>query len=607
MNGYLLQLSIGPVQDFIAAARRTRDLWCGSLLLSEVSKAAARCLAESDALLIFPALEKGAPELEPYPPGKFNVANIILAEVPPAVSLSPKALADKARAAAQTRFLEISDEVKHELKDIIDPARWENQMDDVIEFYSAWCVLDGGGYKASRARLRILMDGRKACRNFLPANGEAEIPKSSLDGARESVFSSEKARNKIPRGIQFRLRLSRGEQLDAIGFTKRLGFGPRTYPSVSRIAVDPWIRGLAKSSTLGEEMEGMRKICEELHDFEALSKIKTTMYRQYLPFPYEGSVLYPNRHKQFLEEAQGHPLVDKKLGELRPILKKVNKVIGEADPYTAVIVADGDRMGKLISGISEMERHKAFSKKLAEFASRAKTVVEKKQGCLVYSGGDDVLALVPVDTCLECAHDLQVVFRNLLNEFDCQDKSPTLSVGIALGHCLEPLEDLLNYGRQAEHSAKRPDHNGLAIHVHTRGGAPIRIRGRWDSPMYEGLQKWIKLHRKNGISDTAAYELNVLADDYTDWKIGVEKTKEAIKADIERLLKRKRPGGRGIDPDDLDELTRYLFRALQEVGHEKDLDRAVKQWARELIIARRFARSKDQAEGPVSAGKGGTS
>ena len=36
---YLLTLSIGPVQDFIATARRSRDLWFGSWLLSELSRA----------------------------------------------------------------------------------------------------------------------------------------------------------------------------------------------------------------------------------------------------------------------------------------------------------------------------------------------------------------------------------------------------------------------------------------------------------------------------------------------------------------------------------------------------------------------------------------
>ncbi|VVB63950.1 CRISPR-associated protein [uncultured archaeon] len=63
MTGYLYVLSIGPVQDFIAAARRTRDLWFGSHLLSEISKAAAKEITKSGGLLIFPDLKEGNKDL----------------------------------------------------------------------------------------------------------------------------------------------------------------------------------------------------------------------------------------------------------------------------------------------------------------------------------------------------------------------------------------------------------------------------------------------------------------------------------------------------------------------------------------------------------------
>ena len=43
---YLISIGIGPVQDFIASARRSRDLWFGSWLLSELSKAAANAVVE---------------------------------------------------------------------------------------------------------------------------------------------------------------------------------------------------------------------------------------------------------------------------------------------------------------------------------------------------------------------------------------------------------------------------------------------------------------------------------------------------------------------------------------------------------------------------------
>jgi CRISPR-associated protein Cmr2 len=50
--------TLGPVQDFIAAAKRCRDLWFGSWLLSELSKSAAQAVAQYPGVghgaLIFP-------------------------------------------------------------------------------------------------------------------------------------------------------------------------------------------------------------------------------------------------------------------------------------------------------------------------------------------------------------------------------------------------------------------------------------------------------------------------------------------------------------------------------------------------------------------------
>ena len=92
MTEHLLLVTLGPVQDFIGQARRTRDLWYGSHLLAEVSRAAARALIGGGAHLIFPALEPGDAELAPCPsplrpdgaPPRC-IANKLLAVVPPGV------------------------------------------------------------------------------------------------------------------------------------------------------------------------------------------------------------------------------------------------------------------------------------------------------------------------------------------------------------------------------------------------------------------------------------------------------------------------------------------------------------------------------------------
>ena len=41
MTRHMLLISLGPVQDFIASARRCQDLWFGSWLLSDLARTTA--------------------------------------------------------------------------------------------------------------------------------------------------------------------------------------------------------------------------------------------------------------------------------------------------------------------------------------------------------------------------------------------------------------------------------------------------------------------------------------------------------------------------------------------------------------------------------------
>ena len=103
MTAHLLLVRLGPVQDFIAQARRTRDLWYGSHLLSELGRAAARALVDGGVTLIFPSLAAGAQlvaclaplRADKTPPQ--NIANKLLVEVPEGAD--PQQLAKAARKA----------------------------------------------------------------------------------------------------------------------------------------------------------------------------------------------------------------------------------------------------------------------------------------------------------------------------------------------------------------------------------------------------------------------------------------------------------------------------------------------------------------------------
>ncbi|MCB0255752.1 MAG: type III-B CRISPR-associated protein Cas10/Cmr2, partial [Anaerolineae bacterium] len=99
---YLFQCAIGPVQEFIATARRSRDLWYGSWLLSELSKAAAKAVIDGGGKLIFPFTDDTAGDLAAK--SKFNAPNKIAA----VIGSSPQIMADSVEAVLRARLQELS-------------------------------------------------------------------------------------------------------------------------------------------------------------------------------------------------------------------------------------------------------------------------------------------------------------------------------------------------------------------------------------------------------------------------------------------------------------------------------------------------------------------
>lgn len=564
---HLLAISVGPVQEFITAARRTRDLWFGSHLLSEISGAVADFVAKNGGQLIFPGNLKAG-----------NIANIILAEVPAG---DPADLARRAREAARAGWREFADDALKQTNAIVRQDIWQDQVDDVIEFYAAWAPLSGD-YRAARHRVMRLLEGRKACRDFLPARGRAGVPKSSLDGRRESVLR-EPPPGGWPRGICGRMRLKPGEQLDVVGVVKRIGAGSRPYPSVSRVAADPWVRGRAgKLKTAIDACELIRG-----QEPDAIQKLGGPWAEPYGDFPYEGTALYPSRHHEIIEDAgldteQGMAL-------LRPLREALGG-LGEPQPYLAVLMADGDRMGEMLSRFESPDEHRRFSAAVAVFADSVAEIVEKHRGVPVYAGGDDVLAFVPVDKCLACARELHDEFSRQLAPYAVGDRPPTLSVGIAIGHFMEDLEDLRNWGDEARKAAKQPKRDGLAVHLHKRSGSPTRVRWQWDARPDVRLMDYAQWIQTQAIPGKLPYDLRKLVDLYQGWP-DTATLKDALVADVTRVIRDKQPKGQ-----------RHIMKQIEEELENRFSDAAsLRSFTEELLIARQIAVAMSQAAG--SAGR----
>ena len=484
MSGrHLLSISVGPVQDFIAQARRTRDLWYGSHLLSELSRAAAKAVADHGGEMIFPPFDRSDVEfaecdgpIRPTGTPPAAVANRIL--VATESEDAAEALAKVAREAVECRWQGLAKGVRKRMKRECVLATgiddiWKEQIDDVVEFYAAW-VPFGNDFAQARREVESAVAGRKALRDFAPwRHHRAGAPKSSLDGARVSVL------NEIRSGSGFaRLRIGGGEQLDAVGLCKRAGGKPDQFVPLPNIAAAAWLAHA--SETASDELSALRNASKEL----GVQEIHRTDLPVTEPFPFDASVLYPNRWLTLFEEMGKGAARDADATEwgethVRPLLKAVRS---EPPPYVACLVADGDHMGKaldeLAGGDDPVVACRTFSERLLKFPDRAKQIVSEHLGAPVYAGGDDVLAFLPVATALDCAQCLADEFRDVMDGTAVREK-PTLSVGIGIAHVVEAMGLLLDRGREAERKAKEAGRNALSIVFDKRSGGRREWSRQW--------------------------------------------------------------------------------------------------------------------------------
>ncbi|MHA1734047.1 MAG: type III-B CRISPR-associated protein Cas10/Cmr2 [Promethearchaeota archaeon] len=604
MSGHLLVVSVGPVQGFIAAARRTRDLWMGSHLLSEISKSVARELAEAGCRLIYPGVCEDGSELKASENVRaFSISNIVLVEIPGEAhgdgGGSIEGFVKRAKEAAKRKWLEFANSALQRMGEYnVKRPIWDAQVDDFLELYCASVPFrkdetpEANNWQTARRRLMRLLAGRKALRDFKPPRGIPKNPKSSLDGARESVLT------KNGRAVCRDLRLARGEQLSAIGVVKRL-YSSQSFPSVSRVALDPWIRAINAQGGQGKDL---------LQDLLQVSKgraFSSGTGEYYGDFPLDGEFLYRSRLDGLLAEVKnvsngGRDEELQALESIRAKLKKLVKIWGEPDPYLAIIVADGDRMGEFLSSLKTVEENVAFSRTLAEFSTRARDLVEQENGVMIYSGGDDVLALTPLDKCISTAIKLRKLFEEKLRQYSYPDGGTlTFSIGIAIGHFLDPLEDLLTHGREAEAEAKRPDRNGLAIHLHTRGGAPVKLRGQWKLKIASSIEKWVELLSTGAVSDRFANEIRELTLIHSDWTLPTAEKKRSIEISLRRVLskKRERGGASPVKHPIIEEVVRHLTN---------DLNGDLELFGLEFLIARKLAGARPKLKSGDSTQRGGT-
>jgi len=535
----LIIATLGPVQEFIAQARKMRDLWFGSHLLSELSKAAASKFEEMGGKLIFPQLDRRKDGTESAVANK--IIGLIRTDEPQAIALAMRrAVEDKWK----TYTLDAEERLGKDKA--INVPMWKRQVKDVLEFYAAWSSLkDDSQYAEVRDKTERLLAARKTLRDFKP-NEPSKLfgdKKSALDSGRESVLLESKFHRYAHYGIK------KDETLDAISLVKRLSSQHAKqdpFYSVCDTAFQPFRDRMASNlywqESVQQYYDAAVQICKRY--------VPSLLIRE---DGLDSRFFYEKQIRDMLQETD----LDSEQMKLicSEIFVSLNELYSQLrerpSPYYAFLLADGDRMGQKIKAIRSPEAHRAFTRQLSLFSEEAGKIVTKHQGQLIYSGGDDVMAVLPLHTCFVAVQALYDQFAADVGEAIPLSEGPvTLSAGMVIVHMLEPLGEVRILAQQAEQMAKER-RGQLAVFMQKRsGGELMRYAMSFDEQPDQRMARLVEMYRTGIYSAQLAYDLRELYLRYhrfdSPW-VESEEFRSLLFKEIERTVTRKQQiAGSGV-------------------------------------------------------------
>ncbi|MBD2247395.1 type III-B CRISPR-associated protein Cas10/Cmr2 [Nostoc sp. FACHB-888] len=243
---------------------------------------------------------------------------------------------------------------------------------------------------------------------------------------------------------------------------------------------------------------------------------------------------------------------NKKIETLRSLVEEAHKqsCFGDGSPsdWWVIVLADGDNMGKYVSG-AKLEKydkyivkevvdknnlddekwlklldtkkrmgpatHVGLNRALLDFSNRLVPYLTEKRFCgkVIYSGGDDVMAVLPLEDLPEYLLSLRAAWssgKDPFNEFESEGgywtpKSnlegipnrshftmgarATMSMGIVIAHKSVPLPTVLEniWSAEKEQAKKLPNKDGLCFRVIYGGGNTLEavMKGKLLESWYE--------------------------------------------------------------------------------------------------------------------------
>jgi len=538
MSEQYFHLTIGPVQTFVAQARRTRDFWAGSFILSFLSSVAMSAVRQQSGEILFPVpddnylkwLEGTAGPEDPCPvqgsvPNRFKALAVAVGE-----DFEPGLVVDAIQSAWQTLAeLVWEGDLAPVVTDPVHREIWDRQ---IARFWDiSWC-LTGDRNQSD------LLDRRKNWRSHILAD-EPGVKCSLMEGFQElsgAARPGEPVRRFWRRVRQEDVSLARDlreeEHLCAIAFVKRrfayyfhqfemelpsvagrpgkqlLGWElPCSVPSVAYLAAAPWLAASIRAVAGDEHKRGVISALQESLDCldapregRVLSCIQQactdTDCGEWRWSHVAGQYLFEPALQQLIREARKPDspsagdieYLEAVLRHLRQL--KAQTGLGDPSPFYAVLLMDGDSLG---AQMSDPAKQKRISLALNAFNRQVPDIVRQHSGFLVYAGGDDVLALLPQPDAIACAVALHKNYDRCFDEQNRNQNEPaictSLSGAIEFAHYKAPLTQILEDAHQLldDVAKDQTGRNSLAIRVWKPGGLFAQWSAPW--PYAEGLSR----------------------------------------------------------------------------------------------------------------------
>jgi CRISPR-associated protein Cmr2 len=492
-----LHFTFGPVQGFVAQARRTRDLYAGSYLLSHLAFTAMNAVETAGGRITLPDFA-AVKKLVENPDVRYGVApNRFVAKFDDENAAA--GAAKKAVATLQAEWETIACAVWEKF---VEPVAshdnktgeiWWRQIKNFWEI--SWAIGDENETN--------LLDRRKNWRTP-PATVEGGDHCSLMGQYQElSGFVRAKERKeqdafwaKIREQTGYNLNREGDERLCAIAFVKRFfpevakvaierNLDAKSWPSTVSIAAWPWLRKIkdeAKPETLKKAFEyaelvknkpgaianvtGIPLLDNYPASTGALKKLSGNFLNRTALQNEKGTLLNPEIDRKAIVEK----LRDLDFGS-------------RAGNFYALLLMDGDSMGKLI-------REKgAVTAALTAFSALAPGVVREYDGVTVYAGGDDLFALLPLDRVLDCAGTVSAAYKKSFNDKNIPEA--TISASVIFAHYSVPLRQVIT---QAHHflddvAKDATGRDAIAIAVLKPGGETCNWAGKFDRFQPDGTAK----------------------------------------------------------------------------------------------------------------------